>query len=560
LSPRQRVAVVTGGGGGIGAAIAEQLGRGGWFVVTVDPLVTLDGTERLPEPEETTAGRIVATGGSARASSVSVTDAEAVTSLFQELVDEHGGLDAVVNVAGITRPTFFADGTEEDWLAVLAVHLGGYINVLAAALPLMAAAGHGRVLGVTSGSGWRAADAGAYSCAKRAVAALTWQLGRQAPPGVTVNAMSPLAATRMVAAALERARQAGRSGGGGISFTSMAGPEDLGPLGAYLVGDTFGWCTGRILFAGGSEVAVVDEPQLLEVVRTDEVVSLARVLEAVVPRAFGTAETNQATDGGANPRFGPIFAEPSPAEIASAQVRSCAIVTDRPHLEASFTAALDARSIACHRVEVAHGFRDAADALASVVQAAGPIDAIVVALSGGEPTAISTDGSADGSKDGWERVLAEHGQIIEHIHADAGWARAAADYAASAARPVRLVTLTDATNSEGRSRAQASAQLARAAAAATQGRVTAFTASIEAAQQRAAQPVGELVAHLLANPEAAALAGAELVVGDGWIGLRSHPRPIGSIAYGGPEVPDWLDDTLRQVVDATGYRRRSEAS
>ena len=550
---------MTGGGGGIGAAIAEELGRGGWLVVTVDPLVTLDGTERLPEAEETTAGRIVATGGSAQASSASVTDAEALKSLFQELVDDHGGLDAVVNVAGITRPTFFADGAEEDWLAVLAVHLGGYINVLAAALPLMAAAGHGRVLGVTSGSGWRAADAGAYSCAKRAVAALTWQLGRQAPPGVTVNAMSPIAATRMVAAALERARQAGRSGGGGISFTSMAGPEDLGPLGAYLVGDTFGWCTGRILFAGGSEVAVVDEPHLLEVVRTDAVVSLARVLEAVVPRAFARAETNQASDGGANPRFGPIFDEPAPAEITS-HVRSCAVITDRPHLEASLTAALGARSIACHRVEVAHGFRDAADALGSVVQTVGPIDAVVVALTGGEPTGLSTDGSADGSKDDWGRVIAEHGQIIEHIHTDAGWARAAADYAASAARPVRLVTLTDATTSEGRSRAQASAQLARAAAGATQGRVTAFTASIEATQERAAQPVGELVAHLLANPDVAALAGAELVVGDGWIGLRSHPRPIGSISYGGPEVPDWLDDTLRQIVGDAGYRRRGEAS
>ena len=68
---RQRVAVVTGGGGGIGGAIAEELGRGGWHVVTVDPLVTLDGSERLPVPEETTAGRIVAAGGSARASSVS---------------------------------------------------------------------------------------------------------------------------------------------------------------------------------------------------------------------------------------------------------------------------------------------------------------------------------------------------------------------------------------------------------------------------------------------------------------------------------------------------------
>ena len=79
--------MVTGGGGGIGAAIAEELGRQGWFVVTLDPLVTLDGSERLPEPEETTAGRIVAAGGSARASSVSVTDGVAVRNLFGALAD-----------------------------------------------------------------------------------------------------------------------------------------------------------------------------------------------------------------------------------------------------------------------------------------------------------------------------------------------------------------------------------------------------------------------------------------------------------------------------------------
>jgi NAD(P)-dependent dehydrogenase (short-subunit alcohol dehydrogenase family) len=553
VSARRRVAVVTGGGGGIGAAIAEELGRRGWFVVTVDPLVTLDGSERLPEPQETTAGRITAAGGSARASSVSVTDGDAVRGLFGELADEHGGVDAVVNVAGITRQTGFAHGEEEDWRAVLDVHLGGYLNVLDAALPVMAGAGHGRVLGVTSGSGWRPADAGAYSCAKRAIAALTWQLGRQPPPGVTVNAVSPIAATRMVAAAIERARQAPRAGaGGGLSLTSMPGPEDLAPLGAYLVSEEIGWCSGQVLFAGGSEVAVIDQPRLLEVVRSDDAVFLERVLTAVIPRALAKAEIAQATDGGGNPRFGPIFDEPdkpvdeTPDEAAAgsrppACVRSCAIVTDRPRLATSLAAALETRSVTCHRVEGAAGFGQAAEALRSVVEACGPIDAIVVATAGQQPAA--------GSTDGWEEVLAQHRGIVEHIHADAAWARAAADYA-SAARPVRLVTLTDAVDAGGRSRAQAAAQLARAAATATEGRVTAFAASIEAPQEKVARPVGELVAHLLCNPEASALAGAELAVGGGWLGLRSHPRPLGSFTYGGPSVPHWFDATLREVVGA----------
>jgi NAD(P)-dependent dehydrogenase (short-subunit alcohol dehydrogenase family) len=553
VSERQRVAVVTGGGGGIGAAIAEKLGRGGWFVVTLDPLVTLDGSERLPEPEQTTAGRIVAAGGSARASSVSVTDAEGVGDLFRTLADEHGALDAVVNVAGITRQTFFAEGTEEDWLEVLAVHLGGYLNVLGAALPLMAAAGHGRVLGITSGSGWRAADAGAYSCAKRAVAALTWQLGRGAPPGVAVNAMSPIAATRMVAAAAERARQAGgASRGGGLSlFSTMPGPEALGPLGAHLVGDGFGWCRGQVLFAGGSELSVIDRPRLLEVVRSDEVVSLDRVLENVVPRAFAKAEAGQMSDGGSNPRFGPIFDEPSSAEeVVSAGVRCCAVVSDRPRLAASLTAALEARSVTCHQVDVIGGFGDAGQALRALVETAGPIDAIVMAPAGRPPST---------STDEWERVLADHAGIVEHIHADAGWARAAADYAARDSRPVRLVTLIDAATAGGRSRSQASAQLARAAPGATQGRVTAFAASIEAPEEAVCQPVGELVAHLLSHSDAVALGGAELAVGAGWIGLRSHPRAVGSVIYGGPAVPAWLDDTLRDIVPAAGLSQ-TEAS
>jgi hypothetical protein len=227
------------------------------------------------------------------------------------------------------------------------------------------------------------------------------------------------------------------------------------------------------------------------------------------------------------------------------------LVTDRPLLAESLVAALGARSITCHRVDVAHGFRDAAGALSSVVDAAGPIDAIVVAPGGRKPTATEPAG--------WKRVLAEHHGIVEQIHSDAAWARAAADYSADAARPIRLVTLTDGVTAGGRSRAQASAQLARVSGSTTEGRVAAFAASIETGEAAGRGPASELVAHLLTHPESTALAGAELVIDEGWLGLRSHPRPICSITYGGPDVPDWLDDTIRQVVGDTARQTRSEA-
>ncbi len=547
----KRVVVVTGGGGGIGAAIAEELGRNGDFVVTLDPLVSLDGSEQLPPPEETTAGRIVAAGGAARASSASVTDAVAVRALFEGLVGEFGRLDAVVNVAGISRPTSFAGGEEQDWNDVLTVHLGGYLNVLGSALPLMAEVGHGRIVGVTSGSGWRAADAGAYGCAKRAVASLTWQLGDRSPPGVTVNALSPIAMTRMVTAALGRATRPspggpGTGSAGGLSLATMPTPEQLGPIGAYLLDDAF---TGRgqVVFAGGSEIAVIDRPRFLEVARTDHMGSLALALETLVAGALVPAEAGQKSNGGSTPRFGSVFDQPAGGALPSPVVHSCVVVTDRPEVAAAVTAALAAREVVSLIIEAGPaeaGFDGASAALAATVERDGPLDAVIVALAG---PAAPPSGVSD-----WERVLTEHTGIVDQIHTDAGWARAVADQAQRAERPVRLVTLTDATTAGGRTRAQASAQLARAAMPATAGRVAAFAVSVETSLTVAGSAgeaaVGELVAHLLCSPGAGALSGAELALGAGWVGLRSHPRPLASVAFGGPAIPDWLHVPLQEIL------------
>ena len=266
------------------------------------------------------------------------------------------------------------------------------------------------------------------------------------------------------------------------------------------------------------------------------------------------AEAAQATDGGSNPRFGPIFDEPARrrGRTGAVPVTSCAVVSDRPVMAAAITAALEARAIVCHRVEVAPGFADAAAALHQ--RRRSDRSRRCSRCRPRRPTPPPHPPDA-----GWEHVLADHRGIVQRLHADAAWTRAAADYAASTGRPIRLVTLTDATTPSGRSRAQASAQLARVAAGATKGRVTAFAVSIEAPEEIAGHATGELVFQLLCNPDAAALAGAELAVSGGWIGLRSHPRPVGAVTYGGPAVPSWLDVALRDIVPAAGPSPEMEA-
>jgi NAD(P)-dependent dehydrogenase (short-subunit alcohol dehydrogenase family) len=552
---RQPVVVVTGGGAGIGAAIAEAVGRSGAYVVTVDPGVTVDGLGQDDAPAETTADRILASGGAARASNTSVTDAAAIDALFVGLADEFGGLDAVINVAGISRPSGYAEGDEQAWASVLSVHLDGYLNVLRSALPIMSAAGRGRILGVTSGSGWRPANAGAYSCAKRAVAALTWQLGKAAPPGVTVNALSPIAATRMVTSGLRQqapASSAGdqsQTGGLSLAIAAMPSPDQIGPVGAYLASEAFAWSTGNIIFSNGSEVAQILPPHALEVVRTTDVADLAHALDVVIPAAFAPAEAAQGTNGASNGRFERAFDETSPAAGGEQSgARSCLVVTDDPQLESALRDALGLRGVKAVGIGAAAPATDfvgAAEQLGQAAREAGGIDAVVVARKG---VASSGSGAA------WAQVLEEHAGLVGAIRGDVAWVRAVSDHARDSGRPMRVVTVTDATTSGGRSRAQAAAQLSRAAHLVPDIDTHAFAIGVETDAGSRASSVGELVAYLVGADGAGAMSGAELVVDVDWIGLRSHPHPDASISFGGPELPEWVDDTLRTVVQGTSTR------
>lgn len=537
---RSRVAVVTGGGRGIGAAIAEALGGQDVHVVTIDPLVTLDGHADPDRPvEPTTADRIVAAGGSAVASNASVTDREQIDRVFAEVVADHGGIDAVVNVAGITRPTSYATGSEEDWRAVLEVHLDGYLNVLRAALDHMAAAGTGRILGVTSGAGWRPGDAGAYSCAKRAVAALTWQIGAIAPAGISVNALSPIALTRMVTAAMAarpKRTTAGPTSGGLRLGAGMPAPDQIAPFAAHLLGAEAEWIRGRVLFNAGSEVAVVDPPRIVEVVGLDSHEQLALRLDQVVGGAFVPAHDQQATTGGANPRFG----EPDGGAAADTPGARVAVIGGPDDAVATVVGALRRRGVHAvvrHDTSDIDGLLSAAAALAALAANDGMPDAVIL-LAG-------PAGRPDPAGD-WNEVLAAHQGISERILADAAWARAVAELSATSQRSIRLIGVIPGESTGDRSRAQAAAQLARSASSATDGRVVATT--IEARCGVTSEVIGELAACLAVHPDAAALTGAHLLARDDWVGLCRHPRAGASIVTGHNGLPPWFDAALHDVI------------
>lgn len=558
-SDRQHVVVVTGGSAGIGRAIAQELGRRGTVVVTLDPGVTVDGSASDRRPaQRSTVESIVAAGGRARASDASVADVDAVMELFRSLADEFGAVDGVVNAAGIIRRTDFVTGSEQDWSAVLDVHLNGYLNVLRAALPVMAQSGHGRVLGVTSGSGWRPANGGAYGCAKRAVAALTWQIGDAVPHGVTVNALSPIALTRMILDGLppgapgQEASEVGRTGG--LSLGSLPAPEDIGPIGADLATHGLGWSSGNVIFSNGGECALVEPPRLLEALRTREVEALAPALATAIPATFVPAEVAQACQGGSNARVGNIFEGSGAA--ASAAGRVCLVVSDDASWSHVLAASLAARGVRCLSIgagdgpqlvsrQLAEGF-DAVDAqIAAVAAHHGPVDAVVVGLRrAGRP---ATD-------PGWEGILAAHDGVADEIRGDAAWFRGVGRYAAAVGRPVRTVMLVDATDAGGRCRAHAATQLSRSAHAATAGRVDACTVGLESTAAADVDAAATLVGHLVCGPDTSHLSGAELMVGSGWLGLRSHPRPSGSISFGGPAVPDWVDSALREMCGSGSNR------
>jgi NAD(P)-dependent dehydrogenase (short-subunit alcohol dehydrogenase family) len=264
---RGKAAVVTGAGRGIGRAIAELLAAEGAAVVVNDLGGNVDGSGTSSVADEVVAA-IRARGGTAVANHDSVSDFAAAERIVATAVQEFGAIDVLVNNAGILRDRMIFNMTEEDWDAVIAVHLKGTFNCTRHAAARMRQQRRGRIISMSSTSGTIGNPGQAnYGAAKDGIAAMTRVVARELGKyGVTVNAVCPGAATRMTQTVGDAARQARQKASiqtpaAASAFTLQhTGPENVAPWVTYLATDAAKDVNGQVFFVMGGIIALMNEP------------------------------------------------------------------------------------------------------------------------------------------------------------------------------------------------------------------------------------------------------------------------------------------------------------
>ncbi|GAB3242920.1 SDR family NAD(P)-dependent oxidoreductase [Mycolicibacterium hippocampi] len=244
-----RVAVVTGGGRGLGRAYALMFAERGAKVVVNDPGGALDGEGGDGGPANDVVREIVDAGGEAVASTDSVATPEGGQAIIGAALERFGGIDILVHNAGIVRRSALKDMSYEDFETVLDVHLRGAFHVVRPAFPQMCTAGHGRIVLTSSIGGlYGNHDVANYAVAKAGVVGLSNVAAMEgAAHGVTSNVIVPAAVTRMAA-------------GIDTSAYPPMGPELVAPVVGYLAHESCS-ATGEmfVALAGRVATAVVTE-------------------------------------------------------------------------------------------------------------------------------------------------------------------------------------------------------------------------------------------------------------------------------------------------------------
>ena len=290
-----KVAIVTGAGRGIGRGVALALAAEGAQVVVNDYGVAVDGSQPSEGPAKDVADEIKAAGGNAAPNFDTVATVEGGERLIKTALDAFGRLDILVNVAGILRDRMIFNMSEEEWDAVIAVHLKGHYCTTKPASVLFRQQRYGRIINFSSGSGLTGIPGQAnYGAAKAGIAGFTRVVARDLGRyGVTCNAISPGAATRMTASVPDQARElrarAGIQGGGAPTarqslLASMREPEYVAPMVAFLCTDEAWNINGKIFAVAGGTISLLQEETPMRTIIKDGSWTVQELRELVPSR------------------------------------------------------------------------------------------------------------------------------------------------------------------------------------------------------------------------------------------------------------------------------------
>ena len=239
-----RVVVVTGGSRGIGRAIALRMADG-------ETKIYFNYSASVSTDAEETEALVRAAGGTARAIRVDVGSREDVQGFFNQIAEESGRVDVLVNNAGITADGLLVRMKEKDWDRVLDINLKGAFHCIQAVAKMMMRQRSGRIINMASVVGVMGnAGQANYVASKAGLIGLTKTVARElAPRGITVNAVAPgFVETSMTAELPEKVKEAMLAQ---IPLGRMGQPEDVADVVAFLASEEASYITGQVLHVNG---------------------------------------------------------------------------------------------------------------------------------------------------------------------------------------------------------------------------------------------------------------------------------------------------------------------